>query len=438
MKLQLISRGSLLSASSDAKALAAQHQAQLLLALQAYFGKKTSFARAFSGDEPCTVQRYEVVEEQAPNAVLYDFWEVNRDSGSLFFSGREERVGIEMLQFGFEITSGAKDDAALLELVLSLSEAERLAEPDEPLRYEEGQREGRVIQRLAGFNQESAVPRNKRAWSKLLQGPNIYMTEAFAERYGEHWGREPWLMVVRYGELSEAFIRRHIAQLTMAEVCFYQPLSEAFLREFADEVHWENVSMRQRLSEGFIREFADRVDWSEIVREQSVSDAFIEEFADKIDFEAIDCTRRTEAFLRKHADRLRWSGGGSVSWWVDMPDAFLRDFSERVSWMDVTMYRAHSDASLEEFAEKIEWRLLGHNEHLTDEQIRRYKDKLDWSTLIIWRHRRLSDEMIREHASYLNEIMWRVLVEKRRVSPAYAAEIKAKILRDAKKARVKK
>ena len=47
--------------------------------------------------------------------------------------------------------------------------------------------------------------------------------------------------------------------------------------------------------------------------------------------------------------------------------------------------------------------------------------------------RPLSDELLRDHAAFLNETLWRELIQSKRVSPAYAKEISAQ-LKAAKKA----
>ena len=439
MPLQLIARGPLISSAPNAKKLTKDQQAQLSFALKTYFGKKVSLANAFPRDEPTWVQRFEVVDADDPSTVLYDFWEINADSGELFVAGVAKSASIERLQGCFSVVTNADDDGALSELALALSQAERLPDPDAPFLFEPDEIRGsygmKPIRRIAAFRKPEAMPKTKKEWDQLLTGENIYVTEAFAEQYSAHFTPSNWKIICSYTTLSEDFLRKHHASLGWANIGFSQVLSEPFLREFAEQLvwnGWQGICARQKLSEGFLREQLERIDWTAVAQNQELSVGFIEEFAAKIPLGLLDVTRLPEDFLRKYADQLSWDGThGSISMRADLSESFVRDFQDRLNWTKVTMYRDNSSEFLDEFAERIEWRHLGHNKHLTDAQIRHYKDKISWLDLIAF-GRRLSDDMIREHAAYLDENMWTTLVERKKVSPEYAKEITAR-LRDEKK-----
>lgn len=431
MSLQLIARGPMITTAAAAKKLAPIHRDQLLAALAAYFGKKTSFAAAFPAEEPAEAQRYEVVAMGDP-APRYDLWEISVDGGVLFAHATTDRTSIELGQGGFEVVSDASD-TDLGELVAELNAADRLPDPDAPLILEKDTSGGQTVFRLAGFSRPDAIPKNKKEWDKLLRWPNIYVTEGFAATYAASFTQGNWQTVARYACLSEAFILEHAEQLGWSEISRRQVLSEAFLAEHADRVDWAGASHEQRLSEGFLREHAHRVDWSAVAQSQALSETFIEEFADKIPFQRLNTTKLSESFIRKHRDALDWSGPLGVSEHPSLSVAFLKEHANRLTWSKVTLRRGHEEDVIDAFGDRIEWRLLGANVQVSEAQLRRFADRIDWR-MVVRSKRPLSDELVRDHAAFLDEPLWRELIETKRVSPAYAKEISAH-LRAAKKAK---
>lgn len=431
MFLQLVARGTLITSAAAAKKLDPMPRDQLLVALAAYFGKKTSFAAAFPADEPAEAQRYEVCAagELTPR---YDLWEVSVDGGVLFLHGSTDRAGVELGQGGFEVVGDA-GDPGLSELVAALSEAERLPDPDAPLILERDASGPKPIFRVAGFARPEAVPKHAKGWDQLLRWPNIYVTEGFAEAHAASFTPGNWTTVVRYAQLSESFILRHAEQLGWAEISQSQRLSEAFLTVHADRVDWARASRAQRLSEDFLKAHAEYVDWSAVAQSQVLSEAFIEASADRIPFQRLDARRLSEDFIRKHADALAWDGVLGVSEHPSLSEAFLREHADRLNWSSVTLRHAHAGGVLEAFPDRVVWRLVGMNSQLSDEQIRRYADRIDWRQ-VVRSGRPLSDALVREHAALLDEATWREIIERRSVSPAYAKEIGAQ-LKLAKKAK---
>jgi hypothetical protein len=431
MAFRLVTRGPSITTAAAAKKLAPLHRDQLLAALASTFGKKTSFAAAFPADEPAEAQRYEVTVQGDP-APRYDLWEISVDAGVLFAHGTTDRTGIELGQGGFALASDATDPE-LGDLVAALTAAERVPDPDAPLILEKDTSGRKTVFRVAGFSRADAVPTNKKEWDKLLGWPNIYVTEGFAKTYAASFTPGNWTTIARYARLSEGFILEHAEKLGWSEISRCQVLSEAFLTEHADRVDWAGASHEQRLSEGFLRTHADRVDWSAVARSQALSDAFIEELADRLPFRQLNATRLSESFIRKHADALDWSGPLGVSEHPCLSLAFLQEHADRLVWSRVTLRRGHEEALVEAFGDRIEWRLLGANVSVSEAQLRRYADRVDWRT-VVRSGRPLSDELVRDHAAFLDETSWRQLVETRRVSPAYAKEISAQ-LKAAKKAK---
>ena len=421
MDLQLVRIHPNIAPAADAKKLPPLAQQQLLSALRAYFGKKTSFAAAF-GDGECSADGFRVEAIGEPGVGLYDYWETNGDSGSVFRHGTLTSAGVEMIQNDFGIhTDEANPTAEMHDLVDDLHGAPRVADPAAPYVFEK-EEDGDEI--LADINRPDAVPTDAKGWKKLLLAYEV--TEGFVRKYEAQFGPKckVWWKIYTYTKLSEDYLRTHAAQLDWENVSYAQTrLSEDFLREFSDYLGWKEVSWAQNLSEAFIRDFADRVDWEKIARYQPLSDAFIAEFADRINFRKLDMKQRSEAFIRAHQEQVDWE---EVSEDARLSEAFIREFQARVDWPGISKYQQLSTPFLEEFADRIHWGSLSANKYLTDEQIRAYADKLGWLTMIIF-GRRISEALIREHEAHIPRVAWQDLSEGKRLSPAYKKEVQARL-----------
>jgi hypothetical protein len=59
---------------------------------------------------------YEIVNKK--DQKVYEFWNLNSDSGTIFKAGSTEQIGVEMIQFFFDITaSGSEEEIATLEKI---------------------------------------------------------------------------------------------------------------------------------------------------------------------------------------------------------------------------------------------------------------------------------------------------------------------------------
>ncbi len=421
MDLQLVRIHPNIATAADAKKLPPLAQQQLLSALRAYFGKKTSFTAAF-GDGECSADGFRGEAVANPGVGLYDYWETNVDSGSVFRHGTLTSAGVEMIQNDFGIhTDEPNPTAEMDQLVEDLQGAPRVADPDAPYVFEEDE-DGEEI--LADINRPDAVPADAKGWKKLLLAYKV--TESFVRKYEAQFGPKckVWWKIYTYTKLSEDYLRTHVAQLDWENVSYAQTrLSEEFLREFSDYLGWKEVSWAQNLSESFIRDFADRVDWAKIARYQPLSDAFIAEFADRIDFADLDMQQRSEAFIRAHQEQVDWE---EVSEDAHLSEAFIREFQARVDWPGISKYQQLSTPFLEEFADRIEWSNLSFNRKLTDEQVRAYADRFNWVALVVF-GRPLSEALVREHEAHIPRAGWQHLIERKRLSPAYKKEVQARL-----------
>ncbi len=424
MEYHLVRLYPAVASAAEARRLPELPQQQLLRALKAYHGPKTTLASAFRGGE-CAADGFRVEDAAHPGTGLYDYWEVNADSGSVFVHETLTSAGVEMIQFSFDVCAGYPDaDGAADLLAQALQHAARVPNPADPYVFEYDERNREV---LADFNRPDAAPTTRKEWDQLLNAHHV--TEGFVRKYEAHFGPKMWWKIYGYTRLSEDYLRTHAAHLDWERICIGQKLSEAFIREFEARVDWEMVSTFQPLSEDFIREFQARVDWVKIANTQRLSDAFVAEFAARLNPTQLDIRQRSEAFVRQHQAVLDWN---RISQDVHLSEAFIREFAGKLNWALVSVGQQLSTPFIEEFADRITWSNLSHNPHLTDEQMRHFKDRLSWGHLIYF-GRRISEEMIREHEALIPDRMgWETVVSRKMVGPEYLKEISSR-LRAAKK-----
>ncbi len=96
------------------KKLPPLQQAQILIAVNAYFGPKRTLVSAFRGGE-CAMNGFRVADAAHPDVPLYHYWETNADSGYVFRHGTTTGAGVERMQFDFEVMNGTPEAAALAE-----------------------------------------------------------------------------------------------------------------------------------------------------------------------------------------------------------------------------------------------------------------------------------------------------------------------------------
>lgn len=370
---------------AETKDLPKIQQKQLALELKAYFGKKVSLKEAFAGE--CIANYWQAASVDEPDQVLYDFWEINSDSGGVFQADTTDETGVEMIQGSFGVQATFANDPQAALLAEALANAERTKRISKEFEFNESGE-------ITAFKSGDLIPADPKGWLKFFK--NHKVSEAFVRQYQLAFNKSCWNWVCETSILSEPFLSEFSKKINWETVSQYQRLSEAFIREHQERVNWTNISLYQTLSEGFIREFQNRVNWDYISSKQVLSETFIREFSDRISWDTISWSQAlSPEFIREFQDKINWK---NLCSYQKLSETFLREFTHKFdwnSWLNISQSQALSTAFIDEFANLIQWRALSMNLYLTDEQLRLYKDKLDWNTLIIF-GRSLSEPLLIE------------------------------------------
>jgi hypothetical protein len=385
MKLKLFLIQQDIDTYAEVKELPKIQQKQLALELKAYFGKKVPLREAFDGE--CIANYWQAASADDPDNVLYDFWEINTDSGGVFHANTTDEAGVEMIQGSFDVQAKFVSDRQVALLADAFSEAERTKRISQDYEFNA---QGEVVD----FKSDALVPSDPKHWLKFLKNQKV--SEEFVRKYQASFNKRCWDRICETVTLSEAFLLEFARKINWDTVSQYQRLSEGFIREQQARLNWTKISFYQTLSENFIHEFQSVVNWDYISSQQVLSEPFIREFADRISWDAISWSQALSYdFIREFQEKINWK---NLCTYGKLSEAFLREFTHKFDWtcwLNISQAQRLSSTFIDEFSDSIQWRALSRNPFLTDEQLRTYKDKLDWNTLIIF-GRSLSEPLLRE------------------------------------------
>lgn len=409
---------------AEVRALSKIQQKQLVMELQAYFGKQTAFKDAFDGE--CIASFWQICPDDT-DTPLYDFWEINTDSGGVFHTGTTDEAGVEMIQGSFDVQAKFANDPQAALLADALSDAERKKRPDPNYEFNEA---GEVVE----FKSTDLIPSEPKGWNKFLK--NQKASETLVRKYQTGFNKSGWSLVCQKSELSEAFLAEFANKVNWDVASQHQHLSEDFIREHRKRLNWTKVSFYQKLSEDFLREFQNEVNWDYVSSQQVLSEAFIREFSEKLSWPSMSWAQRmSEEFIREFQERIDLK---NLFTYHRMSDAFLREFVPKFDWnvwYSVSGCQILSSAFIDDFADSIQWGVLSMNPFLTDEQLRTYRDKLDWNRVVVF-GRSLSEPLLREFQQQISqhEVMskhtWMYVIKnpkKFTISQEFRQEISEKI-----------
>lgn len=415
--LQLIRRGGPIESANRTQKLTAVQKKQLTLALQDYLGEKVTLARAF-GDE-MVVERLEAVDDDAPDDVHYDVWEVVVDTSYVFKPNSAEHVPVVRTQGRFE-----PETDAWSALAHALNAAPYLDDPDLPIVYVQDGPKRRLI---TGFKRSDFIPTDE-AWAMILDWSNR-LTEELARQCADNILPTSWARIVprvafESQQHREQFLRDFAKKFNKKawEEVSKLPLGATFVRDFATKLNW--VWLTRKQADEVLREHPERVAWNEVPRKPR-TEAFLREFASRIDFSAITVDHLPEAFvreyfhtlsarsvamhptlseqfLREHTDQLDW---WTLSRRADLSDAFLEDFTDKVDWNTVSAQHHITVDFVERFADRLDYEALSHNT-LPEDVVRRFATKLDWASLLIRATPPYDDALVLEHLDYIDAPAW--------------------------------
>lgn len=374
MKLQLILTQKDTGSLAEAKQLSAIQQAQLTYSAQVYFSDKSmTLDKVYKGGE-FFADLWQIVEVDKPEKVLYNFWEVNVDSGAVFYANSVKFTGVYQLQNYFMLDDDYKDNADAIALKEALTTAVKISLQSKEYVLN---KEGEIIQ----FPTPGIIPNSTTGWNKLLKKAKI--AETVIRQYHSFFDQACWDLV-----------------------CASSLLSESFINEFSEKVNWKLVSRHQLLSEKFIRKHQHQMDWQAIAWAQKLSEAFILEFESRLKWDVICLYQElSEEFIRKNIEKF-----------------------DQTCWNNLCKKQALTTTFIQEFPDKIQWNYVSQNLKLTDEQLRIFKDKINWGTLINY-GRSMNELLLKEFENEFEYDEWEDILNlptKFNLSQAFKDYIKKK------------
>lgn len=324
---------------------------QLTYALGRYFGNDNSNLQDLFSKNSCVTVFMQVVDTSSSDTLLYDFWEVNFDSGTLFLPNSVELAGIKKLQNSFCLNDGfASSDLEEIADKLNIAKKVKLPEPIKAKLNNNNE--------IIEFKDEQDIPQKATNWKKFLQ--EYKLSEELVNRYRQVFNEASWRLILNKTRLSESFLESFAPDIGWKLISEYKYLSESFIHQHEQSLDWKVMSANQKFSEKQIIDHQDKLDWLAISWAQKLSPNLIEKFKDKINWESI-CMYQI----------------------LDM-DIITRNNNKfnKCCWQNISQKQTLSDDLLSNYSNKIDWGYASMNIQLTDKQLIEYSNNIKWNRLI--------------------------------------------------------
>ncbi|HYG53406.1 MAG TPA: hypothetical protein VD905_21060 [Flavobacteriales bacterium] len=408
----------------EVKELTDIQQKQLAHGLKMYFGRKTTFKTAFNGE--CIVDYWKAADKKNPAAFLYDFWQINSDSGGVFFTDSLNETGVEMIQGYFDVQAAYIGNETAVKLAQAFAAAQRIKEI-------QSEHELNQWEELEAFSAGAIVPADAKTWLKFLKNQKV--SENIVRKYHGSFNKACWDQVSARSRLSAQFLTEFEKRVNWSIVSQYQKLPIELIRTRKDELDWNKISLYQELNEDQMREFAAFLNWDYASGKQKMSEDFMRQFAHKIAWDAVSWGQVLSAeFIREFQDRLNWK---NMCMYQRFSEDQMREFSGYFDWNCwnyIWMHQKISPEFLNDYKVHIQWQSLSMNHKLTNEDLETYKENILWESLI-GLGRGLSEEQLKKFEKFisnpveLSQHNWKtILSDKKRfpISDAYRKEIEVK------------
>jgi hypothetical protein len=410
----------------EAEELSEVQQKQLAHGLKLYFGKKTSFKSAFKGE--CMADLWEVIDNSNPGIILYDFWQINADSGSVFYTSSVNETGVEMIQGHFDVQSSfiGKEDSIKLAEALGTAKQIKEVKSDHILN---------ALDEIEEFKKGFILPQDPKAWLKLLKNQKV--SEHFIRKNNFEFNKACWDQVCANTRLSNDFLREFSKKINWSIISQFQKLSIDFIREHKTKLDWIKISLYQEFNEDQLREFMDFLNWDFAAGKQKLSEKFMREFVNKISWDAVSWGQvLSDNFIREFHDKLNWK---NMAMYQKFSEDLMREFAYKFDWTVwncIWMHQKISAAFFSDFSSHMQWQAYSMNHTLTDDELRDYRENIAWTSLL-GLGRGLSEELIKEFENYisnppeLSQHNWRtILGDAKRfpISDTYRKELKSKVV----------
>lgn len=336
---------------NDLDSLSDIQKAQLTGALRQYFGQASGNLNELFSKNACIACFTQVVDITSPEKVLYDFWEINVHSGTLFLPHSLELAGIKKIQNSFCLLDNV-DNTDLEELAEKLNLAKKVKVPESINVLLNAANE--IVQ----FNNENDVPKRAISWIKFLKEHTL--SEALVDKYRAGFDKAVWTSIFRKSRLSESFLAALATDIGWKLISEYHYLSENFINQHSQLLDWQVMSAKQKLSEKQLDDHHDVLDWHAISWAQPLPPTLIEKYKEKLNWESICMYQKlTIDIINNNKDRLT-----------------------KTCWQNISQKQHLSNDLINTYSDKIDWGFVSMNVNLTDTQVTAYKDKINWNRLI--------------------------------------------------------
>lgn len=350
MKLQL-NITKIVEAVDDLDFLNDIKKSQLALVLNRYFGNDNSNLHDLFSRNACVTVFIQVVDTNSTDKSLYDFWEVNFDSGTLFLPNSLELAGIKKIQNAFCLDDGFSSDQ-LKELADKLNAAKKIRVPERINVVLNNDNE------IVEFKDARDVPQKAINWTKFLK--EYKLSQELVNRYRSVFNDAGWRLILSQTTLSDAFLESLALDIGWKLVSEYQYLSEFFIKKHSQFLDWKVMSAKQKLNEKQLEENQDKIDWQSISWAQTLSPGLITKFKDKLNWDSLCTYQKLDIdTINNNIDKLNKS-----------------------CWQNISQKQQLSNDLINKYCDKIDWGFASMNIHLTDAQLLEFNDKIVWNRLI--------------------------------------------------------
>jgi len=183
---------------------------------------------------------------------------------------------------------------------------------------------------------------------------------------------------------------------------FVNKWGEKEMKVFKVNDYESNEIMGWEMTEKEIESFTSK-DWTDFCcGDIELGEDFMREFSDKIDWVEVSKYQvLSESFIREFCDKVYWL---NISRFQTLSEGFIREFCDKVLWVDICCCQSLSEEFIREFIDKIDWPSICWNQALSEGFIREFCDKVYWPNISCFQT--LSEELVLE---FYNKIDWRLM-----------------------------
>lgn len=363
MKLQL-NIIKIIELADDLDSLTKIQKEQLTESLKQYFGQSDGNAHELLNKKAYIACYIQVVDAKSPDKAIYDFWEINVDSGTLFLPNSLKRTGVKKTQNSFCLDDGI-NNPDLKELADNLNIAKKVKVP-EPIKVLLNNNN-----EIVEFKDAQDVPQKATNWTKFLKEHKL--SQDLVNQYRSVFNDACWRLILSQTKLSDFFLESLAAEIGWKLVSEYQHLSESFIQKHEQFLDWKLMSYKQKFSESQVVQYQDRLDWQAVSWAQTLSPDLIARFSDKLNWESVCMHQKLDLkTIDNNISRLN-----------------------KTAWNNISQKQQLSSEILDTYSDKIDWQYASMNLSITDEQLIQHADKINWSRIINY-GRTLSYSLISE------------------------------------------